>query len=86
MTAAEARLRGRVGGLAVVARHGPYKVAARARQGLRAKFEAEADPLGTLSIEERQRRTDLIQRRYYAELTMQSVRARRDRPRRAARK
>ena len=51
-----------IGGLTSVARQGPDIVAARARKGLRAKFEAEADPDGLLDPEERARRADLLMR------------------------
>jgi hypothetical protein len=51
-----------IAGLTSVARQGPDLVAARARKGLRAKFEKEADPEGLLDPEERARRADLLVR------------------------
>ena len=76
----EARLKGRVGGLATIVRYGSDAIAARARAGLRARFEREADPNGDLPIAERQRRADLVQRAYYARLALQSAQARRRNP------
>ena len=49
---------GRVGGLTTIARHGPDAITARAREGLRRRFEREADPLGELPEHERRRRAD----------------------------
>lgn len=74
-----ARVRGRVGGLTTVARYGPDKIAARAREGLRARFLREADPSGELPHAERERRARLVQRRYYAHLSMRSAAMRRQR-------
>jgi hypothetical protein len=71
-----ARAIGKVGGLTTVARHGPDAIAARARDGLWARFEREADPDGALAPEERRRRALLRQRRYYAALAIRSARAR----------
>jgi hypothetical protein len=76
VTNSEARLKGRAGGLTTVSRHGPDAIAARARAGLWAKFEREADPDGTLSPTERRRRAELCQRRYYAALALKSAQAR----------
>jgi hypothetical protein len=69
----------RVGGLTTMIRHGPDRVAARAREGLWAKFCREADPDGTLSDVEREKRAQLVQRAYYARLAQRSSAARRKR-------
>ena len=75
MTNSEARLKGKAGGLATVARHGPDAIAARAREGLWRRFEREAEHDGVLPAE-RHRRATLEQRRYYAALTIRSMQAR----------
>ena len=76
MTSDIARLRGKAGGLATVARHGPDAIAARARDGLWRRFENAIDPERQLPAEERHRRATLEQRRYYAALTIRSTHAR----------
>jgi len=65
-----------MGGLTVQARYGGA-VAARARKGLRAKFEREADPDGVLPEAERQRRADLLMRAHMLRLASRSAAARR---------
>jgi hypothetical protein len=50
---------------------------APARDGLRAKFELEADPDGVLPIDERARRADALQRAHMLRLSLASARARR---------
>lgn len=66
----------RVGGLTVQARYGGA-VAARARKGLAAKFEREADPDGVLPEAERQRRAALLMRAHMLRLSSKSAAARR---------
>lgn len=66
----------RVGGLTVQARYGG-EVAARARRGLAARFEREADPDGALPAEERQRRAALLMRAHMLRLSERSAAARR---------
>ena len=68
----------RIGGLTCQARHGG-EVAARARQGFRARFEREADPDGTLPAEERARRADLLFRAHMLRLAAKSAESRRRR-------
>lgn len=74
-----ARPRGRVGGLATMAKLGPDIVAARARDGLWRKFEREVDSAQTLTPGERRRRAELAMRGYYAALSVRSASARRAR-------
>ncbi len=81
MTAQDAAGIGRIGGLSVVAKHGPDAIAARARAGLWRKFCREADPDGVLSETERTRRAELVQRAYYARLAKRSADSRRRRSR-----
>ena len=76
MTSVEARLKGRVGGLATIARYGPDAVAARAREGLWRRFEDAVDSERQLPAQERHRRATLEQRRYYAALSIKSAKAR----------
>jgi hypothetical protein len=52
---------------------------APARQGLRAKFEQQADPDGVLPLDERARRADALQRAHMLRLSQASARARRRR-------
>ncbi len=66
----------RIGGLTTQARHGGA-VAARARAGLRARFEREADPDGSLPEAERARRADLLFRAHMLRLAERSAAARR---------
>lgn len=78
-TPSRAVMRGKVGGLTTVLRYGANRIAARARDGLWARFEREADPDGVLPPHERHRRAKLVERGYYAALTLKSVKARRSR-------
>lgn len=64
------------GGISVQAKYGPA-VAARARLGLRAKFEAMADPDNELPEAERQRRGRLLMRAHMKELAKRSAATRR---------
>lgn len=66
----------RVGGLTVQARYGG-EPAARARKGLAAKFEAQADPDGVLPDSERIRRGALLHRAHMIRCAEASARARR---------
>jgi len=51
-------LGGKIGGHAVVAKYGGGAIAARAREGLKQKFERQVDPLGELPDDERQKRAE----------------------------
>lgn len=50
---------------------------APARNGLRAKYERQADPDGTLPPEERARRTDHLLQAHYARMRLAKAKARR---------
>jgi hypothetical protein len=52
---------------------------APARRGLRAKFEREADPEGTLSSAERARRADGLMRAHMLRMALRSAESRRRR-------
>ena len=70
---ATARARGRVGGLTTASRHDMHQVAARAREGMWRKFLREADPDQKLTPAAREVRARIIQRLYYAKLTLRRV-------------
>jgi hypothetical protein len=55
---------------------------APARQGLRAKFEREADPNGLLSESERSRRADQLMQAHMMRMSLKAAEARRRRSRR----
>ena len=74
----------RIGGLSLHIDGDSYAIAARARAGLQAKFEREADPDGTLAPEERARRVELVRRRHYARVGLKAAKTRRTKSRRAA--
>lgn len=67
---ARRKLAARIGGLSCHLRHGSDAIAARARRGLEAKFEREADPDNKLMPEERARRVTLIKRLYYSRIAL----------------
>lgn len=77
----EKRLRGRIGGLRVMALNDSAVIAARARAGqtesLNAQLLAEIDPDGSLSPEERARRLAFARRAHYTALALKSAAARR---------
>lgn len=49
-----------------------------ARAGLRARFEREADPSGTLSPDERARRADSLMRAHMTRMSLRAAQARRN--------
>lgn len=67
---------GRLGGLAKSARYDSREATAPARAGLWAKFLAEADPAGTLTLAERQRRATALMRLHMSRLALRSAQAR----------
>ena len=68
--------RGKLGGLSTSARNDPAIYTSAARAAFRRKFEALADPDGTLSEQERLRRADALRRLWYARQAMKSARVR----------
>ena len=67
----EMALRGRIGAYRLHATHDPKETTKAARAAFLARFEAEVDPNGTLSPEDRSRRA------YFAQLAHKSAKARR---------
>lgn len=67
---------GRLGGLAKSARYDSREATAPARAGLWAKFLAEADPTGTLTVAERQRRATALMRLHMGRLALRSAQVR----------
>ena len=66
----------RIGGLSLHLTHDSDAIAARARAGLERKFEREADPDGSLSPDERERRVRLVKKRHYARLSLAAAKKR----------
>jgi len=61
------------------ARHDGREVTAKARATFLARFEQEADPDGSLPVEERCRRAEQLRRAHFARLALASSKARRAR-------
>ncbi len=72
-------LRGRVGGLARSATTDMRAFSQSGADGLRRRFEREADPAGVLQPAERERRADALRRLHFARLALASAKARRAR-------
>ena len=79
MSSSEATLRGRIGAYSLHAQHDPRETTKPGRAAFLARFEAEVDPGGHLSIAERARRAAAARSAYFAKLALKSVRARRRR-------
>jgi hypothetical protein len=73
------RAAGRLGGLTTASRHDMRAMSALGRQAFEARFEAEVDPEGVLSTEERQRRAESARKLYYARLAWKSAQVRKAR-------
>ena len=69
-------LRSRIGGYTVHARHDSRRITANGRASFLARFEAEADPDGSLPPAERNRRAMSGRKAYFARLAYLSARAR----------
>ena len=76
---AEVALRGRIGAHTLHALHDPRKTTAAARAAFLGRFEREADPDGTLPMEERARRAHHLRKAYFARLALRSAQVRRRR-------
>lgn len=79
LSPAQRRVRARMGGHAVHAKHGSEAIAARARRGFMARFERQVDPDGTLSPAERERRARHAMKAHMNAMALKSVRSRRER-------
>jgi hypothetical protein len=71
------RLRARIGGLALAAKHDPRDYTAPGRAAFLARFLDEVDPQRELPEPERERRAVAARKRYFAQLALRSSRARR---------
>jgi hypothetical protein len=77
LSAVERRLRGKIAAHTNLARHTSDKVTEAARQGLLKRFEAEADPDGTLPERERLRRAWHLYMAHMYRMQLASLKARR---------
>ena len=69
--------RGRLGALALHARHDSNAIATRAREAFLSRFEREVDPAGVLPPAERARRAERAKRLHFTRLAHKSADARR---------
>jgi hypothetical protein len=77
VTPRERALRARAAAYAMHAKHGSQKAALRGQAALLARFEAQVDPGGLLTPEDRRRRALLARRAYMTRLALASARSRR---------
>ena len=73
------RLAARLGGLTTAGRHDPQSMTASARRAFMARFEAEADPEGTLTEAERTRRARALLSAYMTRKALEREQAKRRR-------
>jgi hypothetical protein len=76
LSPAERSLRARLAAHSMHARHDARQTTAAARAAFLARFEAEVDPDGILSPEERRRRADHARSAYFARLALAAAKAR----------
>ena len=76
LTDAERRIRSKIAGHTTQARHGPDEITKAARLGLLKKFEAEADPDGTLPERDRLRRAWHLYMAHMYRMQLASLKAR----------
>ena len=67
---------GRIGAFALHATHDPQEITSAARKAFLDRFEREADPDGTLSPAERERRAGYLRQAYFSRLALKSAQAR----------
>ena len=79
LTAEERVWRARLAAHVMHARHDGREVTAKARAAFLARFEREADPDGTLPIDERRRRAEQLRKAHFARLALASSKARKAR-------
>lgn len=70
-------LAGRIGAHRLHATHDSRQITERARAAFLDRFARQADPDGTLSADERQRRANHLRKAYFAALALRSAQARR---------
>ena len=81
LSPAERTLRARLAAHTMHAQHDARRTTASARAVFLARFEAEVDPDGRLTPEERRRRAEHARRAYFTRLALASAKARRARRR-----
>ncbi len=77
LTPTERSLRARIGAFSLHAAYDSRELTKPARRAFLARFEAEVDPEGVLTPQERQRRAEMARRAHFARLALASARARR---------
>ena len=77
LSPAERSLRARLAAHSMHAQHDAQKTTTAARAAFLARFEAEVDPDGRLSPEERRRRAEHARSAYFTRLALASAKARR---------
>jgi hypothetical protein len=77
MTPGERAMRARAAAYAMHAKHGSHKAAFGGQAALLAKFEAQVDPHGRLTPDERRHRAQQLRRAHMTRLALASARARR---------
>ncbi len=85
VTSPEARLRARIGGLALAAQRDSRAYTAQARASFLSRFEKEVDPDSLLPPAERQRRAVAAKKLYFSRLALKSAKVRQRRRREVAR-
>ena len=84
LTPTELSLGGRIGGYALAAAHDPRETTKPGRAAFMARFEAEVDPEGILTPQERQRRAAALRKAHFARMALKSAKTRRQRKNGAA--
>jgi len=79
LTGSERSLRAKIGAHALHASHDPAQTTSKARETFLASFEAQVDPEGSLTPEERRRRAMHARKAHFARLALISARVRRAR-------
>ena len=77
LTPAERTLRARLAAHTMHAQHDARETTAAARAAFLARFEAEVDPAGVLTPEERRRRAEHARSAYFTRLAFERAKARR---------
>ncbi len=70
------RLRARLGGYALAAKHDPKEYTAAARETFRRTFDDQVDPERALPEGERARRAEAARRAFYTRLALSSIKSR----------
>lgn len=79
MTPTERSMRARVAAYRMHATHDPRETTSKARSTFMRSFEKAVDPMGCLTVQERQRRADAARKAHFTALALKSARSRRAR-------